>query len=47
VTFLGVIYVGWLFSYLIFLRSIPGTVDVPFPFINCPTWRAARGSCCT
>jgi len=23
-TFLGVIYIGWLFSYLIFLRSLPG-----------------------
>jgi phosphatidate cytidylyltransferase len=42
VTFLGVIYVGWLFSYLIFLRSIPGTVDVPFPFINLPDM--ARGA---
>lgn len=32
VTFLGVIYVGWLFSYLIFLRSIGGTQTVwPFP----------------
>jgi phosphatidate cytidylyltransferase len=42
VTFLGVIYVGWLFSYLIFLRSIPGTVDVPVPFINLPDM--ARGA---
>ncbi|MES2464300.1 MAG: phosphatidate cytidylyltransferase [Armatimonadota bacterium] len=24
VTFFGVVYVGWLFSYLIFLRSLPG-----------------------
>lgn len=29
VTFLGVVYVGWLFSYLIFLRSLPGHVDMP------------------
>ncbi len=29
VTLLGVVYVGWLFSYLIFLRSIPGQVVVP------------------
>lgn len=28
VTFLGVVYVGWLFSYLIFLRSITGEVTV-------------------
>jgi CDP-diglyceride synthetase len=31
VTFLGVVYIGWLFSYLIFLRSLSGTVDV-WPF---------------
>jgi len=38
VTFLGVVYVGWLFSYLIFLRSLPGAVHVtPFP-------EAARGA---
>ncbi len=38
VTFLGVIYVGWLFSYLIFLRSIDGAQAVwPFP-------PAARGA---
>lgn len=31
VTILGVVYVGWLFSYLIFLRSIGGNVSVaPF-----------------
>ncbi len=28
VTFLGVVYVGWLFSYLIFLRSLPGLVHL-------------------
>nr|CAA9279694.1 Phosphatidate cytidylyltransferase [uncultured Armatimonadetes bacterium] len=28
VTFLGVIYVGWLFSYLIFLRALPGETHV-------------------
>lgn len=27
VTFLGVVYIGWLFSYLIFLRSVPGALD--------------------
>jgi phosphatidate cytidylyltransferase len=38
VMFLGVIYVGWLFSYLIFLRSLGGEVRVwPFP-------EAARGA---
>jgi phosphatidate cytidylyltransferase len=31
VTFLGVVYVGWLFSYLIFLRSLPGTVSGYLP----------------
>jgi phosphatidate cytidylyltransferase len=31
VTFLGVIYVGWLFSYLIFLRSLPGMVTGVLP----------------
>jgi phosphatidate cytidylyltransferase len=25
----GVVYVGWLFSYLIFLRSLPGDIRVP------------------
>jgi phosphatidate cytidylyltransferase len=30
-TFLGVVYVGWLFSYLIFLRSFPGGITV-WPF---------------
>ena len=35
VTFLGVVYVGWLFSYLIFLRSLPGTVSV-WPFTPAP-----------
>ena len=33
VTFVGVVYVGWLMSYLIFLRMIPGTVVV-WPFHN-------------
>jgi phosphatidate cytidylyltransferase len=28
-TFIGVIYVGWLFSYLIFLRSLPGPSYIP------------------
>lgn len=28
VTFLGVVYVGWLMSYLVFLRSLPGTVHL-------------------
>jgi len=28
VTFFGVVYVGWLFSYLIFLRSLPGPLDL-------------------
>lgn len=37
VTFLGVVYVGWLFSYLIFLRSLPGTVNVwPFSGLYIP-----------
>jgi phosphatidate cytidylyltransferase len=31
VTFFGVVYIGWLISYLIFLRSLAGTVTV-FPF---------------
>jgi phosphatidate cytidylyltransferase len=34
VTFLGVVYIGWLFSYLIFLRSIPGSIFVPLPFLS-------------
>src|SRR5919199_6404792 len=39
VTFLGVIYVGWLFSYLIFLRSIPGAKTVaPFPQAPLGAW---------
>jgi phosphatidate cytidylyltransferase len=33
VTFVGVVYVGWLMSYLIFLRMIPGSVHV-WPFQN-------------
>lgn len=36
VTVLGVLYVGGLFSYLIFLRSIPGTIHIPFPFVTLP-----------
>ena len=31
VTFFGVVYVGWLFSYLIFLRSLPGMVTGVLP----------------
>ncbi len=31
VTFFGVVYVGWLFSYLIFLRSLPGEVTGLLP----------------
>ncbi len=31
-TIFGVVYVGWLFSYLVFLRSLPGTVAVPLLF---------------
>lgn len=34
-TFLGVVYVGWLFSYLIFLRSLPGGLAV-WPFYLLP-----------
>lgn len=34
-TFFGVIYVGWMMSYLIRLRSLPGTV-APFPFPETP-----------
>ena len=30
-TVFGVVYVGWLFSYLVFLRSLPGVVSVPLP----------------
>ncbi len=33
-TIFGVIYVGWLFSYLVFLRCLPGVVRVPLPFGN-------------
>lgn len=33
VTFVGVVYVGWLMSYLIFLRMIPGSVTI-WPFAN-------------
>ena len=40
VTFLGVVYIGWLFSYLVFLRSISGTVDI-WPFQG---FRAAGGA---
>lgn len=36
VTVLGVLYVGGLFSYLIFLRSIPGTIHIPVPFVTLP-----------
>src|SRR5262249_34427657 len=36
-TFLGVIYIGWLFSYLIFLRSLDGTVNVwPISLLHLP-----------
>lgn len=35
VTFFGVIYVGWLMSYLIRLRSFGGTI-APFPFPETP-----------
>lgn len=35
VTFFGVVYVGWLFSYLIFLRSLPGEAAV-WPFYQSP-----------
>lgn len=31
-TIFGVVYVGWLFSYLVFLRSLPGVVSMPLPF---------------
>ena len=41
VTFLGVIYIGWLFSYLIFLRSIPGTIHV-WPYL--PVMTTPRGA---
>ena len=37
VTFFGVVYVGWLMSYLIFLRSLPGTMNVPFFMVDLPT----------
>ena len=46
-TFFGVIYVGWLFSYLIFLRSLPGSVAIwplthlPLPFAE---WFGSRGA---
>lgn len=46
-TFFGVIYVGWLFSYLIFLRSLPGTVHIlPFTALPHPLsgWFEARGA---
>lgn len=36
VSVLGVLYVGGLFSYLIFLRSIPGTIHIPVPFVTLP-----------
>lgn len=36
VTFFGVVYVGWLLSYLIQIRSITGVVTVP-PFPSAPT----------
>jgi phosphatidate cytidylyltransferase len=36
VSVLGVLYVGGLFSYLIFLRSIPGTIHLPVPFVTLP-----------
>ena len=39
VTFVGVVYVGWLMSYLIFLRMIPGTVEIwPFNTASLPVF---------
>lgn len=46
-TFFGVIYVGWLFSYLIFLRSLPGVVHIlPFTALPLPFsgWFESRGA---
>jgi phosphatidate cytidylyltransferase len=45
-TFLGVIYIGWLFSYLIFLRSLDGIVNVwPFDHLHVPNFDFhARGA---
>jgi len=40
-TYLGIVYVGWLFSYLIFLRSLPGVVTVSLGFFPLP--EMARG----
>jgi phosphatidate cytidylyltransferase len=42
VTFLGVVYVGWLLSYLIFLRSLPGTLQLSLFGFTLP--EAARGA---
>ena len=46
-TFFGVIYVGWLFSYLIFLRSLPGNVEI-WPLTHLPLplagWFQSRGA---
>ncbi|GAB4457543.1 MAG: phosphatidate cytidylyltransferase [Armatimonadaceae bacterium] len=42
ITYLGIVYVGWLFSYLIFLRALPGTVAVPLGGLTLP--ETARGA---
>jgi phosphatidate cytidylyltransferase len=42
VTLLGVVYVGWLFSYMVFLHGIPGKILVPLPFVTLP--ETPRGS---
>ncbi|MBC8104514.1 MAG: phosphatidate cytidylyltransferase [Cytophagales bacterium] len=42
VTFFGVVYVGWLFSYLIFLRSIPGELNLSF--FGLPLPESTRGA---
>lgn len=42
VTFLGVVYIGWLFSYLVFLRSLPGVAHVSFFGYHLP--ESARGA---
>jgi phosphatidate cytidylyltransferase len=55
VTFVGVIYVGWLISYVIWLRSLPGITTVwPFPpaslgawlvlYVCATTWSADAGA---
>lgn len=42
ITLLGVVYVGWLFAYMVFLHGIPGKIYVPLPFISLP--ETPRGS---